>query len=69
MRSEQMASQVNPGCEAERAHLLRTVAQNLRLSEGYYADHATLTYKVRAGEKLHKRLVTAGKAAQGGAQC
>ena len=52
---------VNPGCEAERAHLLSSVAQNLRLSEGYYAEQATLSYKVRVGEKLHGILGKAGK--------
>ena len=48
---------VNPGCEVERAHLLSTVAANLRIAEGYYADNAILTYKLRKGEKLHKLLL------------
>ena len=48
---------VNPGCEVERAHLLSTVAANLRIAEGYYADIATLTYKLRNGEKLYKLLL------------
>jgi m7GpppX diphosphatase len=43
---------VAPGSEVERAHLLTTVAENLRMKELYYAE-ATLSYKVRVGEKLH----------------
>ena len=46
---------VNPGCEAERAHLLTSVADNLRRDAGFY-EKATLTYKVRVGEKLHTLL-------------
>ena len=48
---------VNPGCEAERAHLLTSVADNLKLRPGYYADDATLTYRLRDGEPLHKALL------------
>lgn len=36
---------INPGCEAERAHLLSTVATNLRLCGDYYA-RATIPTKV-----------------------
>jgi len=46
---------VNPGSEVERAHLLTDVAQNLRLDAGFY-KRATLTYKLRVGEKLHALL-------------
>ena len=49
---------VNPGCETERAHLLTTVAHNLRLDPDYYLK-ATLSYRVRVGEGLHRRLVEA----------
>lgn len=49
---------VNPGCETERAHLLTTVAQNLRLDPDYYAK-ITLTYRLRIGESLHKKLIEA----------
>ena len=38
-----------------------TVAQNLRLSADYYAEQATLSYKIRVGEKLHGILGKAGK--------
>ena len=47
---------VNPGSETERAHLLTTVAFNLRMNANYYKQ-ATLSYKVRAGERLHRLLV------------
>ena len=57
---------VNPGCEAERAHLLSTVAQNLRILPGYYSDAATLSYKVRTDEKLHHLLAAAGKVSTAG---
>ncbi len=51
---------VNPGCEAERAHLLTSVADNLRRDAGFY-EKATLTYKVRVGEKLHTLLQEHGQ--------
>ncbi len=52
---------VNPGCECERAHLLTTVAAHCRAApHGDYYARATLTYKVREGEKLHRLLVEAG---------
>ncbi|KAH8058691.1 m7G(5')pppN diphosphatase [Aureococcus anophagefferens] len=50
------AQHVTPGCECDRAHLLTTVAENLDLAPDYYA-RATLTYKLRVGEKLHGILV------------
>ena len=43
-------------CACDRAHLLTTVAENLDLAPDYYA-RATLTYKLRVGEKLHGILV------------
>lgn len=46
---------VVPGVECDRAHLLTTVAENLDLAPDYYRN-ATLTYKVRVGEKLHAAL-------------
>ena len=46
------AEHVNPGCECDRAHLLSTVAENLERYPDYYSA-ATLTYKLRVGEKLH----------------
>ena len=54
------AEHVNPGSECERAHLLTTVADNLRRDAAHYAEHATLTYKVRVGERLHGLLRDAG---------
>jgi m7GpppX diphosphatase len=51
---------VNPGCETERAHLLTTVATNLRLDPDYYAK-VTLTYRLKVGEGLHQQLVEAGR--------
>ena len=54
------AEHVVPGCEAERAHLLTSVADNLRRDAGHYAA-ATLTYKLRIGERLHTLLEGAGK--------
>ncbi len=53
---------VNPGSEAERAHLLSTVAHNLRLDGDYYRK-STLVYKLRVGEKLHSLLTEDGLAA------
>eukprot|EP00936_MAST-01D_sp_MAST-1D-sp1_P000098 g98.t1 len=46
------AEHVNPGCECDRAHLLSVVAENLERYPDYYLE-ATLTYKLRVGEKLH----------------
>lgn len=47
---------INPGSETERAHLLTTVACNLRMKSDYYKD-ATLSYSVREGEQLHQLLL------------
>ena len=46
---------INPGSETERAHLLTTVANNLRMNEDYYSL-CTLSYSVRVGERLHQLL-------------
>jgi m7GpppX diphosphatase len=46
---------INPGSETERAHLLTTVASNLRMNEDYYSL-CTLSYSVRVGERLHTLL-------------
>lgn len=51
---------INPGSETERAHLLTTVACNLRMKSDYYKD-ATLSYSVRKGERLHQLLLTVGQ--------
>ena len=51
---------LNPGSEVERAHLLTTVANNLRMKEDYY-QQCTLSYKVRLGERLHRLLDAAGR--------
>ena len=51
---------INPGSETERAHLLTTVAYNLRMKSDYYKD-ATLSYSVREGERLHQLLLDAGQ--------
>ena len=48
---------INPGSEVERAHLLTTVAFNLRMNSDYYKN-AMLSYKVHVGEGLHKILLT-----------
>ena len=53
------AEHTNPGCECDRAHLLSTVANHLDRWPDYYAE-ATLTYKLRVGEKLHGLLDAAG---------
>jgi hypothetical protein len=50
---------VNPGCEAERAHLLKVVAANIRLKPDYYSAYANIQYKLRKGEKLYNSLVEA----------
>ena len=47
---------VNPGSEVERAHLLTTVAFNLRMNADYYKN-VMLSYKVRVGEALHNILL------------
>lgn len=51
----------NPGSEVERAHLLTTVADNLRHKPDYYAN-AILTYKLKEGEGLYNILVSDGRA-------
>jgi len=51
---------INPGSETERAHLLTTVAGNLRMKSDYYKD-ATLSYSVREGEQLHQLLLVVGQ--------
>jgi hypothetical protein len=50
----------NPGSETERAHLLTTVAYNLRMKSDYYKD-ATLSYSVRKDEALHRLLLDVGQ--------
>ena len=45
---------VNPGCEAERAHLLRDVEICLERDADHYAN-ATLMFRLRIGEKLETR--------------
>ena len=56
---------INPGSEVERAHLLTTVAFNLRMNSDYYKN-ALLSYKVRIGEGLHKILLTSVGSSQEG---
>ena len=51
---------INPGSETERAHLLTTVACNLRMKSDYY-KHAILSYSVRKGEGLHQLLLNVGQ--------
>ena len=51
---------INPGSETERAHLLTTVAYNLRMKSDYYKD-ATLSYSVRKDEALHRLLLDVGQ--------
>jgi len=48
--------QVNPGCEAERAHLLSTVIDNLSRDPRHY-QNATIPCKLRKGERLYALLV------------
>ena len=51
---------INPGSETERAHLLTTVACNLRMKNDYY-KHTTLSYSVRKDEGLHQLLSNVGR--------
>ena len=53
------AEHVCPGSECERAHLLTSVAHNLRQDADFYKT-ATLTYKLKEGEYLHTLLRDAG---------
>ena len=46
---------VNPGCEAERAHLLSDVIQNLEGQDDYYVRR-TLTHRLRENDPLLKAL-------------
>jgi m7GpppX diphosphatase len=43
------------GCQAERAHLLLDVVQNLELDDEYYAKK-TISYKLRVNEKLYRMI-------------
>jgi m7GpppX diphosphatase len=56
-------SHVNPGCEAERAHLLTDVIQNLEMDGEYYAKRS-ITIRLRERDALYKALsaVTSGGA-------
>jgi m7GpppX diphosphatase len=44
---------VNPGVEVDRAHMLDVVISNIEVNSEYYKT-ATLCYKLRKGEPLHK---------------
>ena len=46
---------VNPGCEAERAHLLTDIIQNLEGCDDYYVRR-TLTHRLRENDPLLKAL-------------
>jgi m7GpppX diphosphatase len=48
-------SHVNPGCEAERAHLLTDVIQNLESDGDYYAKRS-ITIRLRERDALYKAL-------------
>jgi len=50
--------QVNPGCEAERAHLLTTVIANLKRDSDYY-QNLTILCKIGTKDALYKALVKA----------
>ncbi|KAK3103331.1 hypothetical protein FSP39_018548 [Pinctada imbricata] len=45
----------NPGFEADRAHLLSDVIENIEMKSDFY-QHKTLTYKVREQDKLYQAL-------------
>ena len=47
---------IDPGSETERAHLLTTVANNLRMNKDYYSM-CTLSYSVRVASPLHQCLL------------
>lgn len=43
------------GCQAERAHLLLDIVQNLEMDDEYYAKK-TISYKVRASDKIYRMI-------------
>lgn len=43
----------SPGFEADRAHLLVNVIENIEMNENYYKN-STLVYKVREQDDLYK---------------
>eukprot|EP01043_Picozoa_sp_COSAG02_P010910 COSAG02_NODE_394_length_23152_cov_13.232204_13_plen_333_part_00 len=55
-------SHVNPGCEAERAHLLTDVIQNLESDGDYYAKRS-ITIRLRERDALYKALSASSPAA------
>eukprot|EP01043_Picozoa_sp_COSAG02_P008293 COSAG02_NODE_263_length_26627_cov_47.198168_2_plen_607_part_00 len=55
-------SHVNPGCEAERAHLLTDVIQNLESDGDYYAKRS-VTIRLREDDALYKALSSASSPA------
>lgn len=51
-------SHVNPGCEAERAHLLTDVIQDLEADSEHYAKRS-ITVRLREKDALYKALAEA----------
>ena len=55
------------GCQAERAHLLQEVIDNLEADGACYAQKKTLYYQLKANDRLLARLREEGSQEGGGA--